>query len=162
MRRVWSRGAPAAAIGATAWVIVLLHTPVWAAESRQPLEIPAGPAAVRLMQLAREADVSIMFDYEETNEHRANAISGTLDVEAALHAMLDGTGLQFEFTSPTTITVGVVYGTPTRRKSLFGKLRSFFDSRKAHAARSAYPRGPSEVIVPGERPLADVKVPAGT
>ena len=63
-------------------VVILLHATVWA-EPRRQLEIPAGPATERLMQLAREGDVSIIFDYEATNEHRTNAISGNLDVESA-------------------------------------------------------------------------------
>ena len=141
-------------------LLALLHTPAWA-QPRQQLEIAAGPAAERLMELAREDDVTILFDYKETNEHITHAISGNLDLESALHAMLDGTGLQFEFTRPTTITVSAVPGKPARSR-LLAKLRSFFDSESAQAATSRYSRATSEVIVPGERPLADVKVPAGT
>jgi iron complex outermembrane receptor protein len=139
MRRVCNRRRPAATIGAALLVGALLDAPVWAEPKR--LEIPAGPAAECLMQLGREADVTIIFDYTAANEHRSNAVSGSMDVESALHTMLDGTGLQFEFNDPTTIAVRVVRKTP---------------------ARSGDSRATSEVVVPGVRPLQDVKIPAHT
>src|SRR6266705_128254 len=144
MGLVCRRRHSAATIGAALLVAALLDTPAWAEPMR--LEIPAGPAAERLVQLARDADVTIVFDYKATNEHITNAISGNLDVESALRAMLDGTGLRFEFTNPTTITVSVVPGTPERPRSLLGKLRSLLHLGTAQPARSGYSRGTSEVV----------------
>ena len=151
---------PAAAIGAALLVLALLDRSARAEPKH--LEISAGPAAERLMQLAREADVTIVFDYKATNEHTTHAISGSLDVESALRVMLDSTGLQFEFIGPTSITVRVVSGKPAPRSSLLRKLRSLFHSGTTRSAQRGYSRGTSEVVIPGERPLADVKIPAGT
>ena len=156
MGRVFNRRHPARKIGATLLVLALLDTPAWA--EPKYLEIPAGPAAERLVELAREADVTIVFDSKTANGHTTNAISGNLDVGSALRAMLDGTGLQFEFSSSTTIRVSVAPRTPASRSSLLGKLHS----GSTHPAPSGYLRVTPEVVVPGEKPLADVKAPAGT
>jgi hypothetical protein len=68
------------------------------------LHISAGSAADRLMELARAADVSVMYDYASLDSVKTNALDGQYSLPDALCAMLDGTFATYEFTSMTTIT----------------------------------------------------------
>ena len=71
------------------------------------LHIAAGPAAEQLVVLARQANVTILFSYTDVNRSQSHALEGSYTIDGALRAMLKGKPLEYEFTSPTTITVAV-------------------------------------------------------
>lgn len=69
--------------------------------------IDAGVATETLREFGRQAALQTLFDYEQLKNIRTQAVTGTLEPEAALSRMLEGTGLTFERTDAKTIAIRV-------------------------------------------------------
>jgi iron complex outermembrane recepter protein len=62
--------------------------------------IPAQPLASGLLQLGRQANISIAFDHALVAKKSGAALEGEMDVNTALTRMLQATGLTFELVRP--------------------------------------------------------------
>src|SRR3954468_23553477 len=69
-----------------------LLAPVMATAARLPFDLPAQSAAEALMAFSRQADVEVLFPYDELARATSSAVHGQFEPEAALIRLLDGTG----------------------------------------------------------------------
>jgi len=67
--------------------------------------IAAGSAPVTLAEFIRQTGLQLLFEADAIRGHRTRAVRGELDAAEALHLMLDGSGLTFEFINERTIAV---------------------------------------------------------
>lgn len=67
--------------------------------------IPAGPLAAGLTAFGLQSGVQVLYAADLTRDRTAPAVSGTLTADAALRALLAGSGLTFQYTGPATITL---------------------------------------------------------
>ena len=66
------------------------------AQEQTPLNVSTGPADRALLELARQARVSVALSNPELGGIRVHAVSGRMPAEIALSRMLRGTGLAFK------------------------------------------------------------------
>ncbi|MEP7242937.1 MAG: TonB-dependent receptor [Gammaproteobacteria bacterium] len=77
----------------------------WAAAPKAHFDIPAGDASEtlrRLAQLLAQSKVEILYITSAVRGYQTHAVSGEIDAPTAVHQMLDGTGLDFEFENDDT------------------------------------------------------------
>lgn len=67
--------------------------------------IPAGPLAAGLTTFGLQSGVQVLYAADLTRDRTAPAVSGTLSPDAALQALLAGSGLTFQYTGPNTVTL---------------------------------------------------------
>lgn len=67
--------------------------------------IDAGSAPATLAELVRQTGLQILFEADAIRGHKTRAVRGELDAAEALHRMLEGSGLIFEFINERTIAV---------------------------------------------------------
>jgi iron complex outermembrane receptor protein len=73
-------------------------------------DIPSQPLAQALTGFGRQSGLQIAVDTAATTGKTSGAVSGTMAVEEALRRLLAGTGLTFQFTSVSAVTVSGVSG----------------------------------------------------
>ncbi|WP_374655513.1 TonB-dependent siderophore receptor [Dongia sp.] len=71
----------------------------------QAIAIPAGPLAPALNQLAAQTGLQIVYDATRIGGLTSNGASGTLSVDAALRALLAGTGFTYRMTGDNAVTL---------------------------------------------------------
>lgn len=87
-------------------VALLLGNPALVrAEQWYDIDIPAMDCAAALNQLAAQADVDMIFPYQEAKGRKANAVSGRYTLRAALAQLLDGSGLVGAFSDSGVIKI---------------------------------------------------------
>lgn len=89
----------------TAYLARVACAEVPSGAQRRHFDLASGPAADRLEQFASQAGLSVMFDYSGVKEHTVRRVSGDLQPAQALTRMLKDSGLEFVFSTPSTITV---------------------------------------------------------
>jgi iron complex outermembrane receptor protein len=68
-------------------------------------DIPAQPLSQALMTLGRQAGLQVAVDSASVAGKTSAPLKGTMTADQALRQLLEGSGLTYRFTSPTTITV---------------------------------------------------------
>lgn len=68
-------------------------------------DLPSQEVVSALDAFAEKTNLSLMYLVSDLEQIKANAISGIYTPEQALDIMLDGTGLVYEFTSDTTVSI---------------------------------------------------------
>ncbi|MBW2366620.1 MAG: TonB-dependent receptor [Deltaproteobacteria bacterium] len=68
-------------------------------------DIPSQKMVKALDMFAEKTDFSLMYAMEELADKKNNEITGKLTPDQALGKMLEGTGLAYEFTSDTTVSI---------------------------------------------------------
>lgn len=86
------------------FVTAKLATPAWA-QVIYPFHVPAGDLTSSLNELARQADVEILFVSSLTEHQSAPTVEGTLSVADGLTRLLAGTGLLFRQVDSGTFAV---------------------------------------------------------
>lgn len=71
----------------------------------QSINLPAQPLGQSLKQLAAQTGLQIAFGTAEIGGASAPAVSGNLSPEQALQSLLAGSGLNYRFTGPNTVSV---------------------------------------------------------
>lgn len=100
---------PARALGLTLAAAALAASgaaaplPAAAQSARSAIEIPAGPLATALNQLAAQTGLQILVDSGLVAGMTTAGLSGTYTPEEALNALTSGTMLRYTFTSPRTV-----------------------------------------------------------
>jgi hypothetical protein len=69
------------------------------------VEIDAGNAPVTLGEFIRQTGLQVLFETDAIRNHTTRAVRGQFDAAEALHRMLEGSGLIFEFINERTIAV---------------------------------------------------------
>lgn len=94
----------AAALCGTALAAGLVAVPA-TAQGVRSVDIPAQPVSSALIAFSRQTGVAVVAPASATAGKRSAAVSGALSSEVALGRLLAGTGLNFRFTSATSVTV---------------------------------------------------------
>src|SRR3546814_9351193 len=68
-------------------------------------DIAAQPLSQALMRFAEATGLQLFFDASLTRPLQSPGVRGTFTPESALIRLLDGTGLTYRFTNPTTVTL---------------------------------------------------------
>jgi iron complex outermembrane receptor protein len=117
-------------------ILVVLGSRAFAAAADTPRTFNIGrqTLATALGEFARQSDRQILFSTDAVDDKRTSGISGTLEPEAALRLLLQGTGLTYRITAEDTILVetprpGDAAAVPVSRSYM----------RLAQAAGSPYP-----------------------
>ncbi|WP_019643470.1 TonB-dependent receptor [Novispirillum itersonii] len=110
---------PRSRYGAATAIALVLSAPVMA-QAQQPqasqaqtqaqpntvaFSIPAGPLAAGLTAFGVQSGLQVLYAADLTRDRTAPAVSGSLSPDAALQALLAGSGLTFQYTGPATITL---------------------------------------------------------
>lgn len=75
------------------------------AAARHNINIPAQPLGAALRQLASQTGLQIAFGTAEIGSLKAPAVSGSLSADQALARLLAGTGLDYRFSGPNTVSI---------------------------------------------------------
>lgn len=86
----------------SALVCVVAHA------ATQRFDLPAGKAGVTLLEFARQAKLSVVFNFNAASACQTRAIRGSMEPTRALHRMLTGSGLSFRFTDAKSIAVRLI------------------------------------------------------
>lgn len=73
------------------------------AQQRMAFDIPAQDLSRAVLALANRASLQILFDGAKLQALRSTAVSGTMTAQEALARMLEGTGMTYTFSGPTTV-----------------------------------------------------------
>lgn len=92
------------ALMATSAIVCIAAATPAAAQTRS-FDIPAQAATSGVAAFGRQANVQVFAARRDTRGVRTNAVRGTMTVEAALAALLEGTGLAMRRTGEQTFTV---------------------------------------------------------
>jgi iron complex outermembrane receptor protein len=68
-------------------------------------ELEAGDASLMLNEFSRQSDLQVLFDFNILRGMKTRSVNGTMEPAAALRAMLQGTGLVFDFVNDRTLAV---------------------------------------------------------
>ena len=69
------------------------------------LKIAAGSAPMALSEFIRQTGMQVLFEFDAVRNHSTRAVSGQFEVAEALAAMLEGSGLMYEFVNDRTFAV---------------------------------------------------------
>jgi outer membrane receptor for ferric coprogen and ferric-rhodotorulic acid len=69
------------------------------------VSVPAGPLESGLLDLARQANLRLLYPSSITQGRRTGGVSGGLSRQAAVAQLLSGTGLSYTFTNANTVQV---------------------------------------------------------
>jgi outer membrane receptor protein involved in Fe transport len=100
-RGLYRAGASLAALS----VALAAPSAVFAQEQTARFSIAAQPLSSGLLELARQARISIVAPPGLVANKAGKGVAGSLTLRAALKAMLDGTGLQAQFVSPNAVRI---------------------------------------------------------
>ncbi|MFZ0661828.1 MAG: TonB-dependent receptor [Acidobacteriaceae bacterium] len=118
-RRAWvAMGAIAAytAAGGSSKSALLFAEPHWGRHQDTQVQltvrrfdIPAGPLDLALQQFAKECDLTIAYTVPQSTipGFRSRGVTGLYSQEQALTQILSGTGLDFTFSGPGAVSIGV-------------------------------------------------------
>jgi hypothetical protein len=92
-------------LGVALGVAMAAGPPADAKVGKLTVTIDAGTAPITLGELIRQTGLQILFESDAIRDHRTRAVRGRFDPAEALHLMLEGSGLVFEFINERTIAV---------------------------------------------------------
>jgi len=69
------------------------------------LKIAAGSAPIALSEFIHQTGMQVLFEFDAVRNHSTRAVSGQFAAAEALAAMLEGSGLVYEFVNDRTFTV---------------------------------------------------------
>ncbi|HEY8521625.1 MAG TPA: TonB-dependent receptor [Gammaproteobacteria bacterium] len=116
-------------------------------------EIPEQRADMALTTFAQQADLVVLFPFDEVSEMTANRLVGEYELEEAATILLRGTGLTAVLEGGRQLVVRVTKGGRMKRKGIRGFFGSFFAAVAAGGAADGVraqgesPSGLEEVIV---------------
>ncbi len=84
---------------------LLVSAPAFADARKVTFDIPAETTAAALNDLARQAQIHVLFPYDIGAQTQAPAVKGTYTVDEALVAILSGSGLEVASSTDGTITL---------------------------------------------------------
>src|SRR5258708_18604404 len=127
--------------------VVAIATPVQAQAAG--FEIPAGNLATALDSYARQSGRQVVYKVDEVRSARTSGVHGTMSSDAALHAILKGTG--FTVRSDSSGAIAIVRG-----ENVGPTQVSAADSRPTEVAAGAPPQPIAErpapaIVVTGSR-----------
>ncbi|KQU62801.1 TonB-dependent receptor [Aminobacter sp. DSM 101952] len=94
------------ALGAGMLVATVPYAPAQAQSAQMhSINLPAQPLAQSLKQLAAQTGLQIAFGTADIGSARAPAVSGNISAEQALGSVLSGSGLNYRFTGPNTVSI---------------------------------------------------------
>jgi hypothetical protein len=79
-----------------------------------PIDLPSQPLGEALRNLAKQADLQILFDAKLVADQSADAIDGTLSPRAALDRLLRKTGLEAYEQAPGVVVIRYRAARPTK------------------------------------------------
>lgn len=68
-------------------------------------QVAEGPACDRLLDWSIQAGLGILCNLDQSESRRTRAVAGDLEPREALKKMLQGSGLQFQFTRPNIVSI---------------------------------------------------------
>jgi iron complex outermembrane receptor protein len=77
----------------------------WSQQQVQQIFVPAGALDTALSRFGIASGVQVLYDAGLTRGRTSPGTNGARSTEAAMSQILDGTGLSFNFTSPTSVTI---------------------------------------------------------
>jgi outer membrane receptor protein involved in Fe transport len=97
----------ALASGSTAALLASLAMApaAYAQEQITSFNIPEQPLATALLDLGRQAHISVAAPHEVVAGKTARSVQGDLSTRQALIALLDGSGLSYDFVGPTAVRI---------------------------------------------------------
>ena len=98
---------PASTTFLLAWLacVCLVSVPAWSRADVAMFDIPAQPLPAALNLFAQQADMEILYKFEEIGGLSGSAVHGKLDKHVALLELLGNTGLHAIFSSATSATI---------------------------------------------------------
>jgi iron complex outermembrane receptor protein len=124
------------------------HAQEQQAATRQ-FSIPTGPLAQALNRFADAAGLQLIYDGVNTQGLRTTGLSGTFAPEAALSQLLAGTGLNYRFTGPTSVTVTAPGGTSAAGAVSVGTVLETIEVQGAQVASSTGTIGEPPAVMAG-------------
>lgn len=103
--RVLARLLVGTALGAGMLTIAAPMSVAHAQSATRGINLPAQPLGQSLKQLAAQTGLQIAFGTAEIGSASAPAVSGNLSPEQALQSLLAGSGLNYRFTGPNTVSI---------------------------------------------------------
>ena len=94
-----------AALAGAGIAALLSAAPAYAQEQTASFNIAEGPLSQGLLELGRQARISVAAPRDITAGRTGKAVQGELTTRDALVALLDGSGLTYDFVSPTAVRV---------------------------------------------------------
>ncbi|WP_320188599.1 TonB-dependent siderophore receptor [Agrobacterium rosae] len=79
--------------------------PSWSQQQTQQISVPAGALDTALSRFGVASGVQVLYDAGLTRGRTSPGTKGAPSTEAAIRQILDGTGLTYNFTSPTSVTI---------------------------------------------------------
>lgn len=73
------------------------------AQQRLSFDIPAQDLSRAVLALANRASLQILFDGAQLQNLRSTSVNGSMTVQDGLARLLEGTGMTYRFTGPTTV-----------------------------------------------------------
>lgn len=115
--------------------------------------VPAQPLVAALARFTETSGVQFFFDAAMARNIQSPGVTGTMTPDAALQRLLDGTGLTYRFTNPTTVTLVEapkassatalppisVEGRGERIETAWGPVQGYMASRSATATKTDTP-----------------------
>ena len=86
---------------ANAWTA----SPAWAQEETRQFNVPAQPMGRAVLELGRQAGISISAPRELTRGRTSRAVAGSMTTREAISRMLEGSGLTFEFVNGSAVRI---------------------------------------------------------
>jgi iron complex outermembrane receptor protein len=107
VRKATSRMLRAAAVGVSLAAMTVASAAPATAQQRRAIAIsvPAGPLEQALLTLGRQAGLRLVFPTPLTKGKTTSGVAGEITPEAAVAALLAGTGLTYRFTAPGSVTI---------------------------------------------------------
>lgn len=87
------------------FIVLIACWQMQAARSAINFHIDAGFAAQTLNEFSRQADLQILFDYPLLEQTMTPAISGEMEADEALEALLAGTGFTYDYVNTRTLAI---------------------------------------------------------
>jgi len=112
--------------------VLLACSPARAASKLQTFHIDAGDATRTLNEFSRQSSLQLLFDYNLVRGRKTRAVSGEYAAPAALHRMLEDTGLVFDYVNDRTLSVA-----PMSRDSASGSALANVPSAAGERRRAA-------------------------
>jgi iron complex outermembrane receptor protein len=104
-RQTTSRACLAASASGLLLAALACAPAAYAQEATARFDIPAQPLAQGLLQLGRQANISVAAPQELVAGRRGAKVSGELSVRAALERLLSGSGLRAEFVGASAVRI---------------------------------------------------------
>lgn len=99
--------------------------------------IPAKPVPQAVNDIARISGLSVVFRENRPISATGNPVRGSMSADQALATLLDGTGLNYSFSNPTTVQVFEVSSAPVDGEAFAGDGVTVLDAITIYGAKNA-------------------------